>query len=167
VTVVVRAADPGDAPALSALADAVADEPEGWVLRYVPPRSVADERRYLRALRRHPNGAVLVAEVDGELVGRLSLARDTHPSSAHVADLGVMVAPTHRRCGVGTALLAAAEDWARGAGVDKLELHVFPHNVPAIALYEKLGYEREGLRRDQYRRADGSSVDAILMAKRL
>ena len=49
----------------------------------------------------------------------------------------------------------------------KLELHVFPHNAPAIALYEKLGYEREGFSRRHYRRPDGRFVDAILMAKLL
>ena len=78
-----------------------------------------------------------------------------------------MVAATHRRRGIGRALLAAAEEWARGAGVSKLELHVFPHNEAAIALYEGFGYEREGYRRRHYRRPDGTYVDAILMAKRL
>jgi RimJ/RimL family protein N-acetyltransferase len=167
VSVVVRPAEPGDAAALTALAAAVAAEPQLWVLRHDPPRSVADERRYLRALRRHPDGAVFVAEADGELVGRLSVGRDPHRLSAHVADLGVVVASSHRRRGVGTALLRAAESWAGGAGVTKLELHVFPHNTPAIALYEKLGYEREGVRREQYRAADGAFLDAVLMAKRL
>ena len=93
--------------------------------------------------------------------------RDPHPASAHVADLGLMVAAARRRQGVGTALMNAAEDWARGARVTKLELHVFPHNDPAIRLYEKLGYEREGVRRRHYARADGSYSDVILMAKRL
>jgi RimJ/RimL family protein N-acetyltransferase len=78
-----------------------------------------------------------------------------------------MVAASHRGQGIGTALLAAAENWARGAGVTKLELHVFPHNEVAIALYEKVGYEREGYRRDHYRRPGGRFLDAILMAKRL
>ena len=41
------------------------------------------------------------------------------------------------------------------AGVTKLELHVFPHNAPALALYESRGYEREGVRRAHYRRATG------------
>src|SRR5207244_9706173 len=51
-------------------------------------RSVGDERRYLKALRRYANAAVLVAEQsDGKIIGRLSLARDAHPASAHVADL--------------------------------------------------------------------------------
>ena len=109
----------------------------------------------------------MVAEVDGEVVGRLSIARDPHPASGHVADFGLMVASVYRGQGVGTALLAAAEEWARGAGVTKLELHVFPHNEPAIALYEKVGYQREGYRRLHYLRPDGRFGDAILMAKLL
>jgi RimJ/RimL family protein N-acetyltransferase len=75
-----------------------------------------------------------------------------------------MVARGHRRRGIGLALMEAAEDWARTVGVRKLELHVFPHNTPAIALYEKLGYQREGFRRGHYRRG-GEFIDAILMAK--
>ena len=163
----IRTAEPGDAAALVELAREIGGEPEGWLLADSNWRSVGDERRFVRALRRHPNGALLVAEVDGEIAGRLSLARDPHPSSAHVADLGLMVAASHRRRGVGTALLGAAEAWARAAGVSKLELHVFPHNAPAIALYERCGYDREGYRRRHYRRPDGSLVDAVLMAKRL
>jgi len=167
VNVEIRAAEPGDAPALVALATAVGSEPQGWLLADSHWRSVADERRYVRALRRHPDGALIVADDAGTVVGRLSLVRDPHPSSAHVADLGLMVAASHRRRGIGRALLAAAEKWARGSGVSKLELHVFLHNEAAIALYEGFGYEREGYRRRHYRRPDGSYVDAVLMAKRL
>ena len=53
--------------------------------------------------------------------------------------------------------------WARGAGVSKLELHVFPWNEPALALYESFGFEREGYRKRHYARG-GELVDAILMA---
>ena len=167
MNVEIRAAEPADAAALVALATAVGSEPQGWLLADSHWRSVADERRYVRALRRHPDGALIVADDAGMIVGRLSLVRDPHPSSAHVADLGLMVAASHRRRGIGRALLAAAEGWARGAAVSKLELHVFPHNEAAIALYEGFGYEREGYRRRHYRRPDGSYVDAVLMAKRL
>ena len=163
----VRAAEPADAAELVALASAVSAEPEGWLLADSRWRSVADERRWIRALRRHPDAVLLVAELEGVVAGRLSISRDPHPSSAHVADLGLMVAARYRRRGIGSALLAAAEEWARSAGVSKLELHVFPHNESAIALYEKAGYEREGYRRRHYRRPDGVFVDAVLMAKRL
>ena len=45
----------------------------------------------------------------------------------------------------------------------KLELHVFPWNEPAIALYEAFGFRREGYRQRHYRR-EGRDIDAILMA---
>ena len=164
----VRPAVPGDAARLVTLAGAVAGEEEGWLLADARWRSSGDERRYIRALNRHPDAALYVAELEGgELVGRLSLMRDPHPSSSHVADLGLMVAASYRRRGIGSALLETAEGWARGAGISKLELHVFPHNGPAIALYEKHGYVREGLRRRHYTRAGGGLTDVILMAKHL
>jgi RimJ/RimL family protein N-acetyltransferase len=140
----------------------VGSEPEGWLISG-GWRGVGHERRYLRTVRRSGDAAVFVADTPEGIVGRLSIARDSHPASRHVADLGLMVAATHRRRGVGTALLDAAVGWARQTGVRKLELHVFPHNEAAIALYEKYGFRREGYRKEHYRREDGY-VDAILMA---
>ena len=159
----IREAEPSDAAALVALAREVGGEPEGWLLSSDEWRSPIAERRYLRAVRRSPHAAVFVAEVPEGLVGRLSVARDPHPASFHVADLGLMVARSHRRIGIGRALLSRAAEWARESGVTKLELHVFPDNTPAIALYEAFGFVREGYRRNHYRRA-GTYVDAILMA---
>jgi len=153
---VVRRAEPADAEALTRLAEEVSGEPEAWLISADGEwRSVGDERRYLKAVRRYAHAAVFVAErEDGAIVGRLSVARDAHPASAHVADIGLMVAQDARRQGV---------EWARTAGVSKLELHVFPWNEPAIKLYEKFGFEREGYRKGHYQRA-GEMVDAILMA---
>ena len=149
-----------------ALASAVGGEPEGWLLSDDRWRSVGDERRYIRAVRRSSVGAVLVAVRGDEIIGRLSVARDLQTSCAHVAGLGLMVAREHRRRGVGRALMDAAERWARSVGVTKLELHVFPHNEPAIKLYEEFGFEHEGLRRGHFRRG-GQLVDAVLMAYRV
>jgi RimJ/RimL family protein N-acetyltransferase len=159
----VRRAEPADAQGLKDLGDAVGAEPEGWLVTTNGWRDAADERRYLRAIRRYPNAAVFVADDDGAIVGRLSIARDQHPASRHVADLGLMVAQSHRRQGVGTKLLEAAAHWARGTGVRKLELHVFPWNTGAIALYERFGFVKEGYRKAHYRRGE-DYVDAVLMA---
>ena len=159
----VREAEPADATALVELARAVGSEPEGWLLGSEEWRSVAAERRYLRAVRRSRHAAVFVAETPEALVGRLSVSRDPHPASSHVADLGLMVSAGHRRLGIGRALLERTVEWARANGVAKLELHVFPHNEAAIALYDAFGFEREGYRRRHYRRK-GEYVDAVLMA---
>ena len=161
----IRHADPTDAEQLTRLADAVSAEPQGWLISVAGEwRSAGDERRFLKALRRYPHAAVFVAErEDGTLVGRLSIGRDPHPASTHVADVGLMVARDARRQGVGRALMQAAVDWARETGIRKLELHVFPWNEAAIALYEAFGFEREGYRKRHYRRGN-ELVDAILMA---
>jgi ribosomal protein S18 acetylase RimI-like enzyme len=74
-----------------------------------------------------------------------------------------MVAAGTRRRGIGRALLRQSVVWARDVGVRKLELHVFPHNEAAIALYEGFGFRREGYRKAHYRRGP-DFVDAILMA---
>ena len=73
-----------------------------------------------------------------------------------------MVAATARRRGIGVALMSEAMKWAQGAGVVKLELTVFPHNEPAIALYRKLGFREEGLIRRRYF-IDGRYIDAMVM----
>jgi RimJ/RimL family protein N-acetyltransferase len=165
-TYTIRRATPADAGDLVELGRAVSSEPEAWLITESDWRNVGEERRYLRAVRRSPHAAVFVAENEDGVIARLSLARDSHPASAHVADLGLMVAGEHRRRGIGRALLEQAVEWARASGIEKLELHVFPHNEPAIKLYEQFGFEREGLRRSHFRRA-GRLHDAVLMAYRV
>jgi len=159
----IRRAEPSDAASLVALAHAIGGEEGRWILATESWRSVSNERRYLKNVLRHPDATVVVA-VDGDVVvGRLSLSRDPHPASHHVADLGLMVAESRRRQGIGKQLLEEAITWARSVGVRKIELHVFPWNEPALSLYESFGFEREGYRKQHYARGD-ELVDAILMA---
>ena len=161
----IRQATPGDAAALVELARAVGSEPEGWLLTVGGWRTVADERRAIRVQRWSRDTVIVVAvATEGRIVGRLSLVRDEHPAAPHVADLGIMVAREARGQGVGTALIAAAVAWARVAAIAKVELHVFPHNVAAIALYERCGFVAEGVRAGRFLR-DGRAVDALLMAR--
>ena len=160
---IVRPAAASDTDALVELGRAVAGEDGLW-LTY--DRSRTDERRNVKSVRRDPNVAVFVAETPDGVVGRLSIARDRSPYSRHVAELGLMVAAGVRRKGIGTALLEEAMRWARGAGITKLELTVFPHNEPAIALYRKLGFREEGVLRRRYQ-IQGRYVDAMLMGRDL
>ncbi|GAA3534298.1 hypothetical protein AFL01nite_06090 [Aeromicrobium flavum] len=68
-----------------------------------------------------------------------------------------------RREGVGSRLLQAAEDAARGKGADRLLLEVADDNAAALALYRRAGYREAGRRRSYYR----SGADAVLMERPL
>jgi ribosomal protein S18 acetylase RimI-like enzyme len=80
--------------------------------------------------------------------------------------MGLAVAPEARRRGVGSALLSAAEQHARARGARKLFLRVLSTNQSALRLYGRLGYEREGVLRDEFL-INGRYTDDVLMAKHL
>ena len=100
-------------------------------------------------LRERPEGtAVLVAEEDGARLGFVHLftAVDHYSGEAqgYVSDL--VVAPEGEGRGVGAALMAASEEWARGLGYRVLWLYVFSSNGRARRLYERLGYGEDFIR---------------------
>jgi putative acetyltransferase len=67
--------------------------------------------------------------------------------------------------GAGRALLAAVVDLAeKWWNIRRLELNVYADNHRAIALYERFGFEREGLHR-AYAWRDGAYVDSLSMAR--
>lgn len=55
------------------------------------------------------------------------------------------------------------EHLRQAAQLHKVELEVWPDNERAIALYASYGFEIEGLRREHYRRKDGSLRSSVLM----
>jgi GNAT superfamily N-acetyltransferase len=58
--------------------------------------------------------------------------------------LDIQIDPAHRRQGYGSAAFQAMEDKADEMGISTIALHVFQHNLPARAMYEKLGYSGAG-----------------------
>lgn len=77
--------------------------------------------------------------------------------------LTVGVAPWARRRGVGEALMTAAIGMARQAGAEAMFLEVDVDNAGAVALYERLGFVRAGLRKAYYDRGVNGRADALVM----
>ena len=108
----------------------------------------------------------LVAVVGERVVGMFGLHTFPHrPRRHHAAAIGMSVHDDWQGQGVGAALMRAGLDLADNwLGLTRLELEVYTDNEPAIHLYERFGFEREGvLRRHAYR--DGRYVDSLLMAR--
>ena len=98
----------------------------------------------------------LTAILDGEVAGYCGYIR-----SFETADIAnIAVRGSLRRSGIGEKLLRKLMDDGYRAGVERFSLEVRASNTPAIALYEKLGYRQEGLRRGYY---ENPREDALIL----
>jgi ribosomal protein S18 acetylase RimI-like enzyme len=97
---------------------------------------------------RHAHDLYVAVDGDGALLGFLFLERPvdyfTGQPHGHVSMLAVVPAAEGR--GVGRALMARAEGWARDHGFAHLTLNVFDRNTRAKALYERLDYQPDTVR---------------------
>ncbi len=113
-----------------------------------------------REFMQEANAVVLAATVDENLAGylamSLALGDDDLLSIGEIAN--VAVTQKFRRRGIGSALLMAA---ANHPGMKLLQLEVRESNTPARAMYERLGFKVDGVRRGFYTKP---REDAILMS---
>lgn len=108
----------------------------------------------------------LVAVAGDRVVGWLTLQTfPDRPRRRHVGTVGMIVHDEWQGKGIGKALLHECVEMAeRWLNLTRLELEVYTDNEPAIRLYERFGFEREGTLR-QYAFRDGRYVDAYQMAR--
>ncbi len=101
-------------------------------------------------------------ENNTELVGYLiqSIAAE----EMHI--LNVCIHPNKQRMNLGTLLVQHAESLALRRNTHTSFLEVRPSNIAAIRLYQKLGYEKIGLRKNYYP-VEGGREDGIVMSKKL
>jgi GNAT superfamily N-acetyltransferase len=144
--VTLRRASPEDLPAVLALADELqaphhAAHPGLFVPAGFPEQHLALWRRALEG----PNGAIFLAECEDRVVGYVAAdVLDETVSLFHPLRLGrvnsIAVTAAMRGRGVGRALMAHAETWARVHGAQDLQLVVWAFNEEARRLYAELGY---------------------------
>lgn len=158
--ILIRAQEPADVPQVTELLN----QPRAvWGTIQIPFTSVASREARYAGL--DPRNARLVAVAASQVIGSAGMERFEHHRRSHAATLGMAVHDAHAGRGAGTALMAALIDLAdRWWNVRRLELHVYNDNTRAIALYERFGFEREGLFRAHAWR-DGAYVDTLAMAR--
>jgi ribosomal protein S18 acetylase RimI-like enzyme len=87
--------------------------------------------------RKGPNSTILVGREDEKIVASAMVGHEGHRGWVYY----VAVDPDHRGQGLGRAIMSAAEDWLRQAGIAKLQLLVRQDNAKASAFYETIGYD--------------------------
>jgi hypothetical protein len=87
--------------------------------------------------RKGPNSTILLGREDAKVVASAMVGHDGHRGWVYY----VATAPDRRGQGLGRAIMNAAEDWLRQAGIVKLQLLVRQDNAKASAFYETIGYD--------------------------
>lgn len=156
----IRPATPRDAAAFLSFWKAIVAE--GRFVRTEEVRTPL--RAFRRRFKKRSADEVDLLAFDGDrLVGHVTVLREDHPVTRHVASLSIAVAADARRRGIGRRLMEEAVAWSRRMGIEKLVLSVYPHNEAAIELYRAFGFVEEGRLARQSRKSYGYE-DEILMA---
>jgi putative acetyltransferase len=139
--------------------------------------AVAKERRYLAQIEALPleriqgfvaesvaSDAVQFVAIDGEqVVGWADIFPAWAHAVAHCGTLGMGVLSGHRGQGLGKLLLQACITKAWSKGITRIVLEARADNARAIALYERLGFKHEAVKRHALR-FDGVYFDAVQMS---
>ena len=126
--------------------------------------TVDEQRQQIESILKTDNQMIFVTETGYQLVGHLQAIGGRFQRNRRTVYLVVGILQEFSGQGIGTALFRAMEDWAKKIGAHRLELTVMTHNLAAVALYRKMGFEIEGTARDTLL-VDGQYVDEYLMAK--
>ena len=86
--------------------------------------------------RRGPNSTILIGRADSHIVATAMVGHDGHRGWVYY----VATDPDRRAKGFGRAIMDAAEDWLRAAGIAKLQLLVRPENAGVVAFYQSIGF---------------------------
>ena len=157
--------------ALGELADVLADCVAGGAsVSFMAPFPSAQALAFFRKVEgsvAKGDTVLLAASLEGKIVGTVQLGLDTPPNQPHRAEIKKML--VHRRArghGIGTALMARAEEEARRLGRWLLVLDTVP-GENGHRLYLRCGWQQSGIVPNYALFPDGSLCDTAFMWKRL
>jgi RimJ/RimL family protein N-acetyltransferase len=162
----IRPAVPDDAVGMLELTRSVADESYNGILHSSGDtlRTVEEQRKVIEQRMGSGNCMILLAEANGQIIGIVSCVGGVLTSTERTVGLGIMVKKEWRGQGIGTAMMQHILAWARNTPIVKrVDLEVLTNNPRAAHIYEKLGFQTEGIKRQIYFK-DGEFVDAQVMA---
>lgn len=154
-----------DAAAFAKLIQEVEKESE-FMLYEANERKVSPEiqTNMILSLTTKENSNIFVAEIEGELVGYLIAVGGTARRTAHSANLVIGILERFRGQGIGTRLFEEVEIWARKQHLHRLGLSVMSTNEAGQALYKKMGFEMEGIKRHSLN-VNGTFIDEYCLSK--
>ncbi|API88720.1 GNAT family N-acetyltransferase [Marinilactibacillus sp. 15R] len=127
--------------------------------------TIEEESRHIAQIFDSPNNCLIVALLDGKIIGMASIHASDKPKINHIGELGIVVDKEYWGFKIGTELLEEVLRWAEDSEtINRIELKVQQRNERAIHLYEKYGFELEGVMQRGVR-DDGEFLPVCMMSK--
>jgi RimJ/RimL family protein N-acetyltransferase len=146
---IIRSATTDDAAQLTTLMQQV-DQSSQYMLWEAGERNIPAENqlKMIDGIQRKDNSTILVAEAGEELIGYMFILGGNARRQRHTAYIVVGILEAHRGKGIGTRLFSEMNEWASNNNIHRLELTVVIDNKAGVALYKKMGFEIEGIKKD-------------------
>lgn len=163
----IREATKFDAKELLALINDV-EESSSYMMFEAGERNSTLEstEKMLEDFEKRGNSTIFVSVEDNKLAGYLIVIGGDSNRKSHSAYLVIGILSSYRGKGIGTALFCEMEKWARNNSIHRLELTTAVVNEAGVALYQKAGFEIEGVKRNSMR-INGEFVNEYYMGKLL
>lgn len=168
-TVTLRSAEVSDAESFIDFMKAIAFE-TSYLIREPGEFDITlkHEEEFIEGFRKDPKALLLVAAIDGELVGNCSLmSMGSYRRYAHRCEVGIALYQKYSHAGIGTIMMETILSAAKDMGYEQAELEVVCDNQNAITLYQKLGFKVYGTFPDNMKYPDQKYADAFFMMKKL
>ncbi len=126
--------------------------------------TLEQEQSFIQGILEDDNRQMLLAEVDGRIVGNCSVGRVMNQKRyRHRAALGIAVKQEFWGLGIGKIMMEECVTWCIDNEVEQVELEVMTGNKRGINLYKKLGFETRGRIKHAIKYSDGTYADEYVM----
>ncbi|MDO4451568.1 MAG: GNAT family protein [Lachnospiraceae bacterium] len=127
------------------------------------PLDVEAQKESIKETNESPINTMLLAIVDGKIVGIGTISSSHKIKSRHSGELGIVVVQEYQGKGIGSSIIQQLIDWAKGNGVTtRIQLDTRTDNELAVKLYQKFGFEIEGCLKNSTL-LDGKYYDLYVM----
>lgn len=117
--------------------------------------SIEQEKEWIKYFLTNENSLLLIAEFDNEIIGNIDLTGNRRKIMEHTAVIGMGMLKEWRNTGLGTALLKLAIEWAKENPIlELLWLQVYSDNELGLGLYRKMGFEKNGILKNFFKREE-------------
>ncbi|MCM3782773.1 GNAT family N-acetyltransferase [Neobacillus mesonae] len=126
--------------------------------------TVESQEKRIKGMLESGHSTILVAVDEGRIIGHLGIIGSELMRKKHTAYVVIGILHRFTGRGIGKQLFQAMEKWCREHEIHRIELTVMAHNVAAVGLYQKMGFDIEGTKHHSLV-VNGVYIDEYYMAK--